>query len=508
MNSLVELVNALPECYQPIYGHPELGVNSSRNCNDRLLKIENIFSSLQQQLGRPLRLLDLGCAQGFFTFSLAKYCSKVTGIDFLDKNIAVCQALAAENGLDYVQFREDKIQNVIDELEYDDYDIVLGFSVFHHICDADGYLETKAKINKLANFAQIVMLELAVKEEGLYWARNLPDDPLDIVEDIGYFEILGEYSTHLSDVSRPLLFSSSKYWYLNEQLEPIVSWTKSSHEFASNVHQNSRRYFFSANKFLKRYSFNKGALSELNQEDFTSEVDSLKQLDNLGLTQLALPVLLHSEADARRGLVMTSKIAGERLSTALQRHQTIDEVEAVQQLLLTLAELETHGLYHNDIRIWNILHSEGKFHLIDFGSVSKNKADVLWPYNAFLSFIIFINELNSSNNYQLVPSRTPMFSPFWAKTPELAQFLSVIWSKAHTQWSYRFFLDTLKNIREENNKEFNVSIPAENIALWMYTTETLINEVRTRETSLVLQTQNEIIKRIDAMTQGSDNKNL
>jgi len=498
MSSIVNLVNDLPECYQPIYGHAELGINSSRNCNDRLSKIEGIFISLKEKLGRPLRLLDLGCAQGFFTFNLAKHCTVVTGIDFLDKNIALCEALAKENDFSHVKFKEDKIQNVIDNLNYDEYDIVLGFSVFHHICDADGYLSTKEKINKLANLTQIVMLELAVKEEGLYWGRNLPDNPLDIIDDIGYYDILGQYPTHLSDVSRPLLFTSSKYWYVNGDLEKINNWTKFSHEFAGEVHQSSRRYYFSEEKFLKRYAFDCG-LSELNKVDFQNEVSSIKNLHSLQLNELETPQLIHYEADNQRGLVLTTKLAGERLSSLLQRSQLVSEFEAVKNILSTLAELESHNLYHNDLRIWNVLHSDNKFRLIDFGAISNKMSDVLWPYNSFLGFIIFINELNMRNNYQLVPARTPMFSPFWAKTPQLAQFLSKVWATPHQNWSYKFFQTELNKIDDEIAVEYNVNISSENLALWMFTTETLINENRTRELSLVLQTQNEMMRKLDLL---------
>jgi len=501
-SSIQDLVHALPECYQPIYGHPEMVVSSSRNCNDRLSKIENIFVLLKEKLGRPLRLLDLGCAQGFFSFNLAKHCSKVTGIDFLDKNIELCNALRDEQELEHVTFREDKIQNVVDALEHDEYDIILGFSVFHHICDADGYYPTKEKINKLANIAQIVLLELAVKEEGLYWGRNLPDQPLDIVDDIGYFEILGEYPTHLSDVNRPLLFASSKFWYLNNELEAIISWMKQSHEFASDVHQASRRYYFSETKFLKRYSL-KGALSELNAKDYKSEISSLQKLSMLRMSYLTIPELLHDEMDADRAIVLTSKIIGTRLSTSLAKNEAVDEFNAVKQLVTALAELESHQLYHNDVRIWNILQHDGKFNLIDFGAISPKKTDVLWPYNNFLSFIILINELNIGNNYQLVPSRTPMFSPFWAKTPKLASFLSLIWSTGHNEWSYKLFVELLNRSEAQDEGEFNVNIPAENVALWMFTTETLINESRTRELSDVLEKQNEIMNMINRISEST-----
>ena len=332
MNSIEELVHALPECYQPIYGHPQLGLNSSRNCNDRLSKIEGIFQSLKNELGRPLRLLDLGCAQGFFSLSLSKYCSSVTGIDFLDKNIALCKELAKEQGITHVDFQENNIQNIINDLEYDEYDIVLGFSVFHHVCDADGYQVTKEKINKLANSTQILLLELAVKEEGLYWARNLPENPYDIVNDIGFYDELDRYPTHLSDVSRPLLFSSSKYWYVNGEIEKILHWTKYSHEFVDEVHQSSRRYYFSENGFLKRYAYD-SALVELNKQDYKNEVLSLQKLIGLGLKHLVTPELLHYEENEFRGLVLTTKIPGERLSAFIRKSQISNELEVVKQIL-------------------------------------------------------------------------------------------------------------------------------------------------------------------------------
>lgn len=64
-------VNALPELYQPIYGHEEWDNKSLRNCRDRLPDIEKIYDTLSEKLQRPLRVLDLGCAQGFFSFNLA-----------------------------------------------------------------------------------------------------------------------------------------------------------------------------------------------------------------------------------------------------------------------------------------------------------------------------------------------------------------------------------------------------------------------------------------------------
>ena len=64
-NNLIGLVNDLPEIYQPVYGHNELSTDTSRTCSDRMEYIGHIYKLLESKLSRPLRVLDLGCAQGF-----------------------------------------------------------------------------------------------------------------------------------------------------------------------------------------------------------------------------------------------------------------------------------------------------------------------------------------------------------------------------------------------------------------------------------------------------------
>ncbi|CAK8737802.1 O-antigen chain terminator bifunctional methyltransferase/kinase WbdD [Sodalis praecaptivus] len=61
-----QLVAELPEVYQTIYGHPEWAQAASRDCYDRIDTLGAIYDQLAAKLGRPLRVLDLGCAQGFF----------------------------------------------------------------------------------------------------------------------------------------------------------------------------------------------------------------------------------------------------------------------------------------------------------------------------------------------------------------------------------------------------------------------------------------------------------
>ena len=87
MKNIEQLVSELPEIYQTIFGHPQWNADAARDCNQRLLHIKQHYDQLSEALGRPLRVLDLGCAQGFFSLSLAGYGATVKGIDFQQQNI-------------------------------------------------------------------------------------------------------------------------------------------------------------------------------------------------------------------------------------------------------------------------------------------------------------------------------------------------------------------------------------------------------------------------------------
>jgi O-antigen chain-terminating bifunctional methyltransferase/kinase len=66
-SALADAVSRLPELYQPIFEHPELGIGPSRVCDDRPALLVPIYEALSSELGRPPRVLDLGCSQGYFS---------------------------------------------------------------------------------------------------------------------------------------------------------------------------------------------------------------------------------------------------------------------------------------------------------------------------------------------------------------------------------------------------------------------------------------------------------
>ena len=175
--NLKTLVSELPEIYQTIFGHPEWDGDAARDCNQRLDLITEQYDNLSRVLGRQLKVIDLGCAQGFFSLSLASKGATIVGIDFQQENINVCRALAEENPGFAADFRVGRIEEVIDALEEGEFDLAIGLSVFHHIVHLHGIDEVKRLLSRLADVTQAVILELAVKEEPLYWGVSQPDDP-------------------------------------------------------------------------------------------------------------------------------------------------------------------------------------------------------------------------------------------------------------------------------------------------------------------------------------------
>lgn len=479
MTNIEKYVASLPECYQLIYGHPELDIVTSRNCHDRLVIVENVVKKLQQELQRPLKILDLGCAQGFFSLSLAKYCSKVKGVDFLDKNIELCNVLTEEFSIEHVDFYQGTVQSVIQSIDFSEYDIVLGFSIFHHVCHSDGYFSAKEQINSLANKASVLLLELAVKEEGLYWADQLPEYADNILDDIAFSRKLGEFGTHLTDVTRPLYFSSNKYWFIDDEIEPINDWSKESHEFAHGIHQGSRRYYYSNDKFLKVYSF-AGELADINKKDIENEVESLRNLSQCNLNNINLPHLYSYIEESNIGYLTYGLIPGIRLSRLIYQHKHYHPLNICRSILEQLCELEFHGYYHNDVRVWNILIDDGKASLIDFSSIGKEKSDVVWPYNIFLSFIIFINEVERQEEPVLLPNRSPLFLLHWPKCIELKLWLANVWALPANEWSFTKFKELLDSVLETeydvNAKFLPPIIPEVNIALWLSANEALFKE--------------------------------
>jgi O-antigen chain-terminating methyltransferase len=456
VQSISVLVDALPEIYQPIFGHPELSGAVSRSCDDRLAHITALYHALAQRLGRPLRVLDLGCAQGFFSFSLARLGATVRGVDFLAANIAVCEDLAAEHRALAVTFAVARIEDTIGGILPDQYDLVLGLSVFHHIVHAIGAARVQSMLAGLAPKITAGLFELARADEPLYWARAQPANPRHLLHGFAFVHEVAQTSTHLSDVGRPLYVASNRLWYLNGQTGHFDTWQEESHPFARGTHQGSRRYFFGDGVVAKLFYLDPPARRggpiararhrepparrDLNAREFDAETHFLLHPPPL---YPAPRLTLHGRSE-REAWLVRARLPGVLLSDAIRAGGPIDTGAIIRAILAQLAALERQGLYHNDIRTWNILLGPGgRASLIDYGAIGTDRHDCVWPHDVFLAFLVLVREIATRRVRNPVNLPLLSISPYrwFAARPRglpdpYHQFLSAVHAHPRAHWSF------------------------------------------------------------------------
>ncbi|WP_074012240.1 methyltransferase domain-containing protein [Candidatus Sodalis sp. SoCistrobi] len=441
-NALQQFVSDLPEIYQMVYAHPEWNEAASRDCLPRLQIIAAVYDRLSLALDRPLRVLDLGCAQGFYSLSLAEKGASVKGIDFLPQNVALCGALADEHPDFDVTFVEGRIEEVIDQLENDQFDLVIGLSVFHHLVHGHGTSKVQQWLTRLLDHVEIALLELALKEEPLYWGPSQPDSPLTLFEHNAFYQQLAEYPTHLSAIKRPLYLLSNRRVLLGDFCRPFTRWSKRPHSQSDDAHHDSRRYYFGGDFFCKVYhaQVQNRALSDEERERNRQELH--QEIDFLSRAPAEFPVarLLASGENEWQGWNILSKLPGELLDGKLLALTAAERENVLHQILQQLASLERAGLYHDDVRTWNILVDERlQIHIIDYGSISNKKADCAWPENLLQAFFVTLNEIVSPSTFHLAHNRPLLLSPLNLPAP-YAQWLYAFCQHKPQEWSFALLL--------------------------------------------------------------------
>ncbi|WP_270669290.1 MULTISPECIES: methyltransferase domain-containing protein [unclassified Aeromonas] len=429
--SITTLVKQLPEVYQPIFKHPEFTAQASRSCLDRLETIASTYDYISKEKGKPLKVLDLGCAQGFFSLSLAERGAIVTAVDYSQPNIDVCKKLAEENSSFNVEFLLGSIETIVQErVKEQEYDLVLGLSVFHHLVYEHGAEYVFDLLKILSNKVETGIFEFALNTEPLYWAASQPEDPRQLIESYIFSHHVSMYGTHLSAVERPLFFASNKYWNLNEFFGVIDHVKYSSHQLDTTYHDNKRRYYFSGDKIIKIFLKNS---TNSNYSELLNESVFLKE----NIPRFHAPKLfLHGSNNGESWLARTL-IPGRLLLDIILAGDEYDDEKVISSLLEQVTALEEHGLYHNDLRPWNILiGNDSQTYIIDYGSIESSSRDGDDLYGQILSFFVLLKEISQHKIREQGSQRPRFISPH--DFPEKYQkWIAKVWMIPSQQWSFK-----------------------------------------------------------------------
>ena len=394
-DSLDEAIARLPEQYQPIYGRDEIA--SARDAElPRTAQILSTIDLVSTELGRPLRILDLGSAQGYYCFLAAERGHHVTGVENLPVNIEVARAISQRHPDLDVDLVEADIVEIGMGAEHGDFDIVLGLSILHHLAHSDGHAAAVALVKHLADVVPFGIFEMALPEEPLYWAASLPEDPRVTLAPFPFMRELAWSHTHLSDIQRPLIFCSSTHALVNGQLHPIVRYSEASHPGAAAIFAGKRRYYDIPDGLVKVAAHfgefvDDGLLSDIRAEMFRE----VEVIEALGDTTFEVPKIIEFHDAPTEVVVAKTTFPGTLLSEVLSTLTDADRTAVFEQALHQLMTLEELGWYHTDLRTWNVVWDAATraCRLIDQGSIRQEPTDGAWPHDARYSFLVFANAL-------------------------------------------------------------------------------------------------------------------
>jgi SAM-dependent methyltransferase len=374
------------EPYQPAYGLPGLIEKPARDSLDRCRAIENHFSGRL----RGKRLLDVGSSLGYVCYYFADRGMQTEGWEGNPSNTEVAQLIGELNGLPSrirtQQFDPDSVSTIAPG----QFDVVTLLSVLHHVVYHQGLEQTQQLMRDLLRRVPVLVLELARKGEDpeLFWDAALPEDELDIlalVRDEVDVVSLGTFDTHLSDKARPLYVVARKETVtVNGRIYPVTRSSAEAYPGSAAVwDHDSRRYLWGDDLFIKQYRVDDR--HSTNARLITHEISAL-----LGIQHLSSPPrLIDYEVSGDTATIVYARVGGELLGSS--GPLAVEQVEAiVRDLLQALQELHGEGVFHNDVRSWNVLWDGERARLIDFADASRIDFDgdlvsVLWLIHALLT---------------------------------------------------------------------------------------------------------------------------
>ena len=369
---LLEAYAALPEAYQPAWGFAETAEQAQRGSDDRFALVRQHIAALPG--AGTLRVLDIGCAQGYFSLGLCAELRKlgrrveVIGVDSLESNVRFCGRLAEYHGIE-ARFIHDRFdEGFFTRHPLERFDAILAMNVLHHIRQLQGGGTAEdAAVAAIRAHSRVLLCEVAQADEALDWISDWHASDHGLLRSFAFRRKLGEFETHLTDVRRPLYACSDELACVDGRWFAFERVLERAHPGVAEHFTGQRRFFIGADTLVKAYRAH-GDFGEFNRTELTAEAEALEAL--AGEPQ-RYPALLAQADDGDMVWLARGLLPGRLLSESIDAGDELDPMASTRALLVELAHLEQRGFHHADLRAWNVLRDGNGLRLIDFGSMTR-----------------------------------------------------------------------------------------------------------------------------------------
>jgi SAM-dependent methyltransferase len=108
------------------------------NCSERY----NLIRKILDQYKRPIKVLDLGASNGYFSFKIAQdYDAHCVMVDTTDRLLDLCYLNNTLKGIVYLKHNIN-LQDLLFLAEHEHFDVVLAFNVLHHLHPCKEIMDT------------------------------------------------------------------------------------------------------------------------------------------------------------------------------------------------------------------------------------------------------------------------------------------------------------------------------------------------------------------------------
>ncbi len=385
MEQLQQAVAALPSRYQPIFQHEEYPLMDESSYEGCLDKIRKVYIALRETLGRPLRVLELGCAQGYNSLTVASWGAEVTGIDALAENIAVCRLLAKEHEDYRISFRQEKPENFASYVQSEEFDLALGLNVLHVFTAENAKDIVQGLLGVLAARVPAGIFEIPLKGEPFPWAENLSADYKEMLKDFRVVKTLMYQESPLSEQERPICFLSNSYLYFSTlgmlRLDPA--------EGTAEQTGVGRRQFSSEDKIVE-YIDTRSVLGDIAEENKKEIHNGIGFLSDMG-GRNGFPRIFALEENVDETWVVREKLQGSPLGEKLGAGDC-DPWDVIRQTIRGMMLLDESGFCYREFGVWDVFYEEveQKVYLTGYGDIERKEEDGSNQGKAVMSFLSFM----------------------------------------------------------------------------------------------------------------------